>query len=80
MIRTLVLLALILGAFAGGVYCGIELEAHWMRNNPDKFKALLKDPEFHDMVTEVAKDKAGEAGGVIKEAAGKLVDIFVDDK
>ncbi len=67
MIRTLVLLALILGAFAGGVYCGIELEAHWMRNNPEKFTELLKDPEFRKTMSETAKDKANRIWDVITE-------------
>jgi hypothetical protein len=67
MIRTLLLLALVLAAFAGGVYCGIKLEAYWMRNNPDKIAELIKDPQFRKTMTETAADKANRIKDILLE-------------
>lgn len=67
MIRTLVLLVVILGAFGGGVYCGIKLEAYWMRNNPEKVAELIKDPQFRKTMAETAKDKANRIWEVLTE-------------
>ena len=67
MIRTIVLLALILGAFGGGVYSGIQLQKHWMRTDPAQFTELLNDPEFRKTMAESAKDKAGRIWDIIVE-------------
>jgi uncharacterized protein YneF (UPF0154 family) len=63
MIRTLLLLAIILGAFGGGFYMGMKYHQQEILENPEKFFEAYKD-EFR----ETAKKKADKVLEVLLES------------
>ena len=62
MIRSLILLALILGAFAGGFYLGAQYNQRQILENPEQFFQAYKE-EFR----ETAKKKADKVLKILLE-------------
>lgn len=66
------ILALVIGAFGGGFYLGLEYHKNALRSDPQAFEDLLKDEEFQKMMTEEMKKKA-------KDKAGRIWNILTED-
>lgn len=70
--KVLVVVALIVAAFGGGVYAGMEYHKSELRSDPKEFKELLKDEAFQKMMTEEMKNTA-------KDKASKIWDVLTED-
>lgn len=70
--KILILLGLVVAAFGGGFYLGLEYHKNALRTDPQEFEALLKDEEFQKMMTDEMKKKA-------KDKANRIWNILVED-
>ncbi len=66
------MLGLVIAAFGGGFYLGLEYHKNALRTDPQEFEELLKDEQFRDMMSEEMKKKA-------KDKAGRIWNILTED-
>ena len=70
-----VIVGLILAAFGGGFYFGLEYHKNALRSDPQEIRELLKDEEFQDMMLDEMKKNAAGIGDRLKRGW----DAFIKD-